>query len=139
MPLDPAEAARHAEDHLSTYPTIYVELTSDEPDDDTLGTPVAYTGYVGPLAMAAAAFTHDGAGKLTANVVADFGDPEAGTPETSAVAVEFYSSSAKTYRIAYEELDAPLDIDETTPHVRFPVGALVISFGSPDISGDGEP
>ena len=118
MPLDPAEAAKIAAAAIggSAYQgpnKWYLELTSDVPDSGTLGTPVEYTGYLGPVEFAAADWDADGS--------------------DTAVAVEAYDDAQKTNRIWYEELDAPLDIDDGLDAVEFPIGGLSVTFGSSSV------
>jgi hypothetical protein len=136
MPLDPAEAAKIAAAAIggSAYQgpnKWYLELTSDVPDSGTLGTPVEYTGYLGPVEFAAADWDADGAGKLTNDAAIDFGEPTDGSD--TAVAVEAYDDAQKTNRIWYEELDAPLDIDDGLDAVEFPIGGLSVTFGSSSV------
>ena len=136
MPLDPAEAAKIAAAAIggSAYQgpsSWYLELTSDVPDAGTPGTPVDYTGYEGPVEVAAADWEADGAGKLTGKIAIDFGEPTDGSD--TAVAVEAYDDAQMTNRIWYEELDAPLDIDDGLDAVEFPIGGLSVTFGSSSV------
>jgi len=133
MPLSSAWAAllAAAAKHGTAFQgpaTWYIELVSDTPTATVEGTPVIYTGYAGRVGITVANLTADGTGTLTSAAAIVFGTPAAGDSDT-ATYFEVWDAISGGTRIGYEELDAPLYIDDTLPSVQFPIGALVAVFG----------
>jgi hypothetical protein len=118
-----AAAALHGTAFQGPATNFYLELCSDTPTATVDGTPVAYTGYAGRVAMPHTHWTGDGAGNRVSNADVEFGTPSAGDSDT-ATFVEFWSASSGGSRLAYEELDSPVTIDPDMPSVVFPSGQL---------------
>ncbi len=108
--------------------TYYLELVSNAPTATVRGTPVVYSGYAGPVAVPAADWTGDSAGGRVTSADVSFGNPVPGTTDV-AIYVEAYDSAAKTNRLWYEQLDAPLTCDTSLDSVVFPAGQLHMVFG----------
>jgi hypothetical protein len=123
-----AAAALHGTAFQGPATQIYVELVSDTPTASVNGTPVVYTGYAGRVAMLHTHWTGDSAGGRVSNADVTFPPPTAGTPDT-ATFVEFWSAGSGGYRLAYQELDAPLTCDSSLDSVVFPAGTLQMVFG----------
>jgi hypothetical protein len=103
--------------------SFYLELCNDTPTTTVDGTPVAYTGYAGRVAVPSSDWTGDGAGGRVSNVDVDFGTPSAGDSDT-ATFVEGWTAASGGTRCWVEELDAPVEITPDMPSVVFPAGQL---------------